>query len=365
MPDRLPHKKADAVPLFSRILIVSQTGDVQCCCNIGRTVYLQGMRELSDLSSVDRMTDLSVSIVVYGSEPGMLARTVDSLALAAAKLRERRPLIGKIPLFIIDNAATSVRDAVQWPRSAVVDGSLDIRMLAGHGNVGYGAGHNLAIGGTRARYHLVLNPDVDMASDALVQALDYLDRHADVVALAPRIHGGDGKLQYLCRRYPSIADLFVRGFLPAGWRARFDERLARYEMRAEIDALEGTGVLRQSTVSRPSVERPAKDTTNEASATDRIDPIDGTMIPEIISGCFMLFRTRELQALNGFDARYFLYFEDYDLSLRAKQVGKVVYLPLVNIVHFGGGASRKGRKHVQLFLTSAWKFFRRFGWRWL
>jgi GT2 family glycosyltransferase len=60
-----------------------------------------------------------------------------------------------------------------------------------------------------------------------------------------------------------------------------------------------------------------------------------------------------------------LYFEDYDLSLRTHAVARIAYVPSVRIVHHGGGASRKGVKHIGMFAQSAFKFYRRFGWKWI
>jgi GT2 family glycosyltransferase len=98
---------------------------------------------------------------------------------------------------------------------------------------------------------------------------------------------------------------------------------------------------------------------------DVINDRDVVWDPPIVSGCFMLFRTALLKGLAGFDPRYFLYFEDYDLSLRAHEHARVVYTPAVRVLHHGGGASRKGSKHIQMFVSSAFKFFNRFGWKWL
>jgi GT2 family glycosyltransferase len=70
-----------------------------------------------------------------------------------------------------------------------------------------------------------------------------------------------------------------------------------------------------------------------------------------------------LQRLDGFDPRYFLYFEDYDLSLRTGRIARIVYVPAVRIVHFGGGAADKGFQHIRLFAASAWRFFGTHGWR--
>lgn len=98
---------------------------------------------------------------------------------------------------------------------------------------------------------------------------------------------------------------------------------------------------------------------------DRINEFDVVWDPPIVSGCFMLFRTEPLKALKGFDPRYFLYFEDYDLSLRTAKLARIAYVPAVRVIHHGGGASRKGMAHVRMFVASAFKFYNRFGWKWL
>ena len=45
--------------------------------------------------------------------------------------------------------------------------------------------------------------------------------------------------------------------------------------------------------------------------------------PPIVSGCWMMFRTVVLQQLGGFDPRFFLYFEDFDLSLRTSELSRI------------------------------------------
>ena len=69
-------------------------------------------------------------------------------------------------------------------------------------------------------------------------------------------------------------------------------------------------------------------------------------------------------AVKGFDEDFFLYFEDYDLSLRLASRGHLSYQPAVRIVHHGGFAARKGWRHLRLFAASALRFFSRHGWRW-
>ncbi|WP_414445532.1 glycosyltransferase family 2 protein [Burkholderia sp. 22PA0106] len=272
-------------------------------------------------SDADR---LSVSIVVYHPEPAVIARTLSSLAVACAAWRAQRG--GAVDVCLVVNGGTiDLTESIAELEAA----GVACTVMSGHGNVGYGRGHNLAIEPARSRYHLVLNPDVDLEADSLVRGIAFLDAHPDAGLLAPRTSDGKGRLQYLCRRYPAVLDLFVRGFLPASLRRPFAGRLARYEMR------------------------------------DCINATDVTWQPPIVSGCFMLFRTEVLKRLGGFDPRYFLYFEDYDLSVRASRVARIVYVPAVRIAHHGGGASRKGFAHIRMFAASAFRFYRRFGWKWL
>ena len=77
----------------------------------------------------------------------------------------------------------------------------------------------------------------------------------------------------------------------------------------------------------------------------------------------MLCRTELLQKVQGFDENYFLYFEDFDLSLRIGKIADIVYLPSMRIVHAGGHAARKGIRHLLMFVKSAWYFYNTYGWR--
>jgi GT2 family glycosyltransferase len=268
---------------------------------------------------------LSVSVVVYQPDIDQLTSTLAGLGAASDALRTERPDL-PVALYLVDNGGLpDVSAALDRLRAHGILCSI----ISGHGNVGYGCGHNLAIECTNSHYHLVLNPDIDLAPEALKQALGFFGAHPEAGLITPWIGDEHGQQQFLCRRYPTLFDLFARGFLPATLRRLFTRRLARYEMR------------------------------------DQINEHDVVWDPPIVSGCFMLFRTPVLKQLGGFDPRYFLYFEDYDLSLRAHDVTRVVYAPAVRVLHHGGGAARKGSAHIRMFVASAYKFFNRFGWKWL
>jgi len=86
---------------------------------------------------------------------------------------------------------------------------------------------------------------------------------------------------------------------------------------------------------------------------------------EIASGCCMLVRSSALKAVGGFDQDFFLYFEDFDLSLRLQREGELLFDPAMQAVHHGGYAASKGLAHIRWFVRSGIRFFRLHGWRWI
>ena len=309
---------------------------------------------------------LSISVVCYQSDRRELERLIASILSCVAELRSKKPggenlgcsrLEGTrfennepdpaskprpkkavpekdgspptIPVYLIDNSEVSelsLADFEDCQRQADQLG-VELRLIHGQGNVGYGAAHNLIINNLNTGFHLMLNPDVVLDRQFLAAGINYLIDHDDVAVAVPMASHENCERQFLCKRYPSVLTLFVRGFLPSNLHKFFIKRLASYEMRDLHD--------------------------------DQINKD----IP-ISSGCCMLSRSSMLKAVHGFDERYFLYFEDFDLSLRIRQQGRIAYLPTMKIIHGGGYAARKGFSHVRMFVRSAIRFFSIHGWRW-
>jgi GT2 family glycosyltransferase len=268
---------------------------------------------------------IDLSIVLYHPDGRVLAEALESIARAVARLRAATGW--GAALWLVDNAEAGeearIRDLV---RRSGVEAEMPVAVLSGHGNVGYGAGHNRAIRLGRGAFHLVLNHDILLDPEALVEGFHFMKSNPGVVLLSPRVSNEAGGQEFICKRTPTVLDLALRGFAPGSVKRRFAGRLARYEMR---------------------------DLTGD-------EPVHGV---EHAGGAFMLFRRETLEALGGFDERFFLYFEDFDLSRRAAELGTVAYVPAVRIVHYGGKAARKGWGHVRLFAASALRYFAKHGWR--
>jgi GT2 family glycosyltransferase len=269
----------------------------------------------------DARPQISISIVVYNSSLALLRRTLLSLAEAAA------PLDRVVTVTVVDNASGGIytEDLTRLVQEIPCD-NFQLSLLRSNQNLGYGGGHNLVLEECGA-YHLVLNPDVELTQDALQRGIARLEADEETVLLSPYAAAPDGNQEYLCKRHPSVLVLLLRAFAPGlGWRL-CPGQMAAYQM------------------------------------SDVCGPDQELDVP-LASGCFMLMRGDALRAVGGFDDGYFMYFEDFDLSLRLAAYGRVLYLPAVRIVHHGGYAGRKGLKHVWLFMTAGVRFFRQHGWRW-
>jgi GT2 family glycosyltransferase len=259
---------------------------------------------------------LTISIVTFNPDLDEFKKTLDSLRTA---LKAFPP--NAFSITIVDNS--SRKDVASFLLRFYPE--LPVTLIQGQGNIGFGRAHNLAICQT-GEFHLILNPDIQLDPDALIDAVAFMRTHADCGLLSPHAIWPNEQRQYLCKRYPAVFDLLLRGFAPKLVRSFFSARLARYELQAE---------------------------TQNAVFWN----------PPIVSGCFMFFRGTTLKNTGGFSDKYFLYFEDFDISLRSIKIASTAYVPTIRVVHAGGHASKKGRWHIKIFIQSAMTFYRTHGLR--
>jgi GT2 family glycosyltransferase len=251
---------------------------------------------------------VTCSLVLYQSEPHQVRSCIHSILSSDLKVR----------LVVVDNSA---QDQLCETASAAGGDYY----FSGH-NVGFGAGHNIAIRKLlgESDYHLVLNPDVRFGPKVLQALYQFMQRNPDVGLVMPRVLYPGGEEQGLCKLLPTPADLLIR---------RFGGPLGRTIFRAKMDRY----LLRGVDLTTPRI------------------------VPSL-SGCCMLIRTSLFQKVGLFDERYFLYMEDVDLCRRIGEVSKTMYFPEVSVYH----EYQKGSYHSWLLtkhhIKSAWKYFRKWGW---
>ena len=257
------------------------------------------------------MLDCTASIVAYDNSPQMLRSAVESFLSCSLKTH----------LYIVDNSP--------YPVLKNVFNDLPVEYYFYGQNVGYGKAHNWAIKNSKkSRYHLIMNPDIVIAPDAIEILVDFMNKNTDVGMVCPRVMNEDDTVQYLNKRYPNVLDLSARRFIPHFLSASLKRRIDHYEM---------------------------KDV-----GYDEICDI------EVMSGAFMLCQKDVLKTLGGFDPRYFLYFEDVDLSRKFQQYGyRTVYNPNATVIHSWGRASHKNIRMTVIFIANMYRYFNKWGWKWL
>ena len=177
-------------------------------------------------------------------------------------------------------------------------------------------------------YVAALNTDLTWAPGTFERMLSWLDSHPGVVLAVPQIVDPAGVVQRLCKRDPTVLGLFSRRFLPRWLKPR---RLRAYDGWYAMNDADYGSVL---------------------------------SVP-YLSGCCMVMRHAAFRHVGGFDERFFLYLEDADLSRALRAVGDTVHLPLASVVHAWGRGNHRSWRLTLVNLSSAWLYFRKWGWSWI
>jgi N-acetylglucosaminyl-diphospho-decaprenol L-rhamnosyltransferase len=194
-------------------------------------------------------------------------------------------------LVVVDNASTdgSVEGLLRAHPGA--------RVVQSGGNLGYARAANLGIAATSAPVVAVLNPDTVLAPGTGAALVARFAAEGDLGAIGPRLHNPDGSVYPSARRVPSLADAVGHGLLFFVWR---DNPFTRRYRETDAD--------------------PAR-------------PRD----VDWVSGAAVWLRRAALDAVGGWDERYFMYVEDVDLCWRLHRAGwRVAYEPAGTVEHLLG-----------------------------
>lgn len=156
-----------------------------------------------------------------------------------------------------------------------------VNLLANKDNVGFAKANNQALKICNGRYVYYLNPDTRVRPGAFEHIVSFMDSHSEVGLAGTRIVNPDGSLQSSVEfRYPG-----------------------QRHAKQELEGLKGEIAW--------------------------------------VLGASMIGRRDLLEALDGFDERFFLYGEDLDLGLRVRKAGWFIsYIQDAVVVHWGGQSER-------------------------
>lgn len=247
---------------------------------------------------------LNISIVLYNSN----FEEIDNLV----RLLNISDYVNSI--FLIDNS--SIKN--------LLFENCNAQYIFNNENLGYGAGHNLAIKKSiqsGVLYHLVLNSDISFDNKVLPTLIKKMDDEHNWGMIMPKVLNIDESVQFLPKLLPTPFNLVIRV----------------------------TPILRK-----------LFDLVNEKYTLRRFSDVE--MNVPIISGCFSFFRVKALKEVGLYDESFFMYFEDFDISRKVHSKYKTIYYPEVSVIHAHERGAAKNFKLFKVFISSAIIYFNKYGW---
>jgi N-acetylglucosaminyl-diphospho-decaprenol L-rhamnosyltransferase len=185
--------------------------------------------------------------------------------------------------------------------------SWPVRIIRNDVPIGFGANHNQAFERSAGRYFCVVNPDIRLVANPFPGLIDCFEK-AEVGVAAPVVLDGDGLVEDSSRRFPTplgIAHKTVQRHNPPD-----------YVVLGEV------------------------------------------IYPDWVGGMFMIYPSGVFRAIEGFDERYFMYYEDVDICARLWLRGyQVAVCPKVEVTHHAQRASHKSFRYLRWHLESMGRFF--------
>lgn len=217
-------------------------------------------------------------------------------------------------VLVIDNGSGEIfkADAKEYK-------NFDLTVLRSGKNLGFSGGHNLGIKyalGKGADYIVILNNDVIADKDLIVNLFKTFGEKTDCGLVSPKIYFAKGH-EFHKERYKE--NELGKVIWYAGGKMDWRNVLASHRGVDEVD--------------RGQFESPEK--------------------TEFVSGCCFMAKKEIFQNVGLFDEKYFLYYEDNDLSQRVKKRGLFCYYqPKGLLWHINAGSTGgSGSKLQDYYIT--------------
>ncbi len=201
----------------------------------------------------------------------------------------------RLEVIVVDNASTD------GSPEAVRRGYPEVKLICNASNDGFAKANNIGIAASSGDYLFFINSDVVVDDGCFEKLIQYMDAHADVGLLGPRIRNADGTLQRTFMGFPSLWNTLCRALA-------LDSLFPHSRMFGSYFLTYWNG-------------------------TD-------TRAVDVINGCFWMVRRSALSAVGLLDERFFMYGEDVDWCRRfASRDWKVVFFAGAEALHYGGASS--------------------------
>jgi GT2 family glycosyltransferase len=199
-------------------------------------------------------------------------------------------------VIVVDNASGD------GSKEMVKNDFPQVILIENEDNRGFAAANNQGIAIAKGRYVLLLNSDTVVLEGCIANTVAFADAHPQAGVVGCRVLNPDRTLQPTCFMYPSIMNMLLSStylykLFP---KSRFfgRERMTWWDR-------------------------------NDVREVD------------VVAGCFMLVRREAIEQVGRIDEQFFMYGEETDWCFRFKKGGwKLIFTPVGQIIHFGGGSSK-------------------------
>ncbi len=281
------------------------------------------------------MHKLTLSIVVRNG--------AEYISYLVASLKNQ--IFKDFEMIVVDNGSTD--KTKELIKSELDQSGIEYRLIENSVNQGFAIGNNQAYKLCRTPFFALLNADTFIMPDVLEKIIDFMDRHSNTTAVAPRLMRWDFELSRVASQ--SGVDYL---------------RAARQGFTSQIDAV-GIRLFRN----RRAVEWLTRYEWANDSSSLEVQKIYDKQTLEVfgVSGAFAVYRKNIIDQVllpgeNIFDPTYHSYKEDLDLAYRLRNAGYVSYVILNAIVYHNrtGAGPKKMSDWAALRNKTTQSYFVRF-----
>ena len=182
-----------------------------------------------------------------------------------------------------------------------------VRIIRNTKPQGFAVNQNQAFSQATGRFFCVMNPDIRLNENPFPALLLCL-QNSSVAVVAPVVLDEDGEMEDSARYFPTPFKILCKA----------------------LGKCKGSDYVVKN------------------------EPI----FPDWVGGMFMLFPCDIFKQLNGFNQKFFLYYEDVDLCARLRLLGyEVALCPAARVVHQARRSSHQDFKYLRWHMASMLRFF--------
>lgn len=233
------------------------------------------------------MHEIAVVIINYNSSK-LTCECVESI------LKQTSNTLS-LQIVVVDNCSEK-EDFLNLKSFFETKNYANLKLIRSAINTGFGAGNMYGYQYTNSKYIAFINNDTLFTNDCLSILKTAIEAKKDIAIVGGQSFTETGKMMVAFDHFPSITkSIFGRSFLEKINPKKYPKRKFEYKKPLKVNYVQGS---------------------------------------------FMFIKTADFDAVGGFDTNIFLYYEETDLSIRLKKIGKSCYLiPDAKYIHYYGGST--------------------------